>query len=426
VHWFALAASVVVVAAAVLQIPRAGQGAAEIELPATTTPAQAPAQTEDKNGKLAGQVTTVNGSLAAKAESGAAESDDFQAQSRSTAAKPEAKRDEAPPVLLDGDSRENKQQARAQQSAVAPRRDGDLQTGAGGGGRRAASVGVAGGTSGGMMGGIAQSRAAGPGSSRVDAPAAPPPATPVASQAPAKSTEENQLAGGEAGRPKDAESEKSELAGTGDEGRQQAAGKSGYKFETEASGQPADQDALAADEKSRRVAAAAEPAYEQPKELPMKKHPEQQATAAASESSVAGRPGGFVDRKLKALLRWTISSAGKIIRSLDGGQSWQDVAVAEGVRFRAIAAQDGTVWAGGDGGALFHSADGGNTWTRRSLSTAGGLLKRAPGPPASTPAPSAGFDIVRIDVSAAGRVTVTTSQRKSFVSIDAGRSWKEQ
>jgi photosystem II stability/assembly factor-like uncharacterized protein len=141
---------------------------------------------------------------------------------------------------------------------------------------------------------------------------------------------------------------------------------------------------------------------------------------------VVGRPGGFVDRKLKAPLRWTISSAAKIIRSLDGGQSWQDVAVAEGVRFRAIAAQDGTVWAGGDGGALFHSADGGNTWTRRSLSTAGGLLKRAPGPPASTPAPSAGFDIVRIDVSADGRVTVTTSQRKSFVSIDAGRSWKEQ
>ncbi len=426
-HWFALAASVVVVAAAVLQIPRARQGGMETELPPSTPVAQAPAGEKpaaDQYDKLAGPTSAVNGSLAVRTE-GTAESSDFRSYSGSLS-KPEAKGDQPPPGLLDDGVRENKQQARAQQFAVAPRRDADLQVGAGGGRRPdAASGAVAGAASGGIVGGPAPSSTVGPRRSRVDAPATPPSAPPAAIQPPAKSAEEK-LRAGEAGRPKDAELEKSELAAAGRDDRQQAAGKSAYLFEArEGAGQPAEQDTLAAsrvtDEKSRKVAAAAEPSYQQPKELPMKKHPEPQV-AATSESTVSGR----LARKLKPPLRWSISSAGRVIRSLDGGQTWQDVAVAEGVRFRAVAAQDGTVWAGGDGGALFYSSDGGQSWVSRSLFALGFLSTETAPTAAPRAQPALGHDIVRIDVSPAGRVTVTTSQPKSFVSTDAGRSWKQQ
>ena len=119
-----------------------------------------------------------------------------------------------------------------------------------------------------------------------------------------------------------------------------------------------------------------------------------------------------------------------MIRSLDGGKNWQDVAIAPEVRFRAIAVQDGTVWAGGDGGALFHSSDSGQTWTRRSLLTRG--LKAAETESVTTaPGDSArgtarGFDVVRIDITPDGRVTVATSDRQSFVSTDAGQTWSQQ
>jgi len=258
---------------------------------------------------------------------------------------------------------------------------------------------------------------------RVDAPAAPPPASSTANQVAAETAEENRRAS-EAGKPKDGESVTSELAAaTRDEDRQRAASESGYEVgQKEAAPKPAgSQEAL--DEKSRTETAAAQQGYRQPDVLPMKKHPREQETPATkTESSTLGA----LARKMKAPLRWTVSSAGRVIRSLDGGKNWQEVAIAPDVRFRAIAVQGGTAWAGGDGGALFHSSDSGQTWTRRSLMTRS-LRAMEPGPAATAPAqPVRGYDIVRIDITAGGRVTVTTSDRQSFVSTDAGQTWSQE
>lgn len=61
--------------------------------------------------------------------------------------------------------------------------------------------------------------------------------------------------------------------------------------------------------------------------------------------------------------RWTLSADGQVQRTFDGS-SWQTVAIAPGVVFTAIAGMGREVWAGGSGGALFHSLDGGSTWMR--------------------------------------------------------------
>ena len=53
---------------------------------------------------------------------------------------------------------------------------------------------------------------------------------------------------------------------------------------------------------------------------------------------------------LNTSVRWTLSSDGAVERSLDSGKSWQTIPVAGGVMFRALAANDADIWAGGTGG----------------------------------------------------------------------------
>ncbi len=429
-HWFALAASVVVVAAAITQIPRSTQRGTEFEV---ATKEQAPAtatrpQAEVDAPKLADQAPalTVQAPASAKPDDGLAKGYDSKSPSPSDD-KDQLKRDQVTATTLGSDFRENKQQARvASQPAAAPARSGDMQTGTAGGAGKAISGAPVAGASSGALGGIAPSGAASSGRARVDAPPTPPPAVSAANQVTAESAEENRRAG-EAGKLKDTESLKSELAAvTHDEDRQRTPRESGFGAgQKEAAAQPPDtQEAL--DQKSRAETAAAQTRYRQPEVLPMKKHPQAPETPEATKTESSSLRAQASKSKLKAPMRWTVSSAGRVIRSRDGGKNWQEVAIAADVRFRAIAVQDATVWAGGNGGALFHSSDSGQTWTRRSL-LARGFKAIEPGPAATAPAQRIpGYDIVRIDITAGGRVTVATSERQSFVSTDAGQTWSQQ
>jgi hypothetical protein len=69
--------------------------------------------------------------------------------------------------------------------------------------------------------------------------------------------------------------------------------------------------------------------------------------------------------------RWSISTSGKVQRSQNSGRTWEEVRVDDTVTFRVVHAMGRDVWAGGSGGALYHSSDGGAIWTRANLSSGG-------------------------------------------------------
>lgn len=91
-----------------------------------------------------------------------------------------------------------------------------------------------------------------------------------------------------------------------------------------------------------------------------------------------------------AALRWTVTADGQVQRSADGGRSWTTLPIASEVKFRALAANEREVWAGGSRTALYHSSDAGQTWRKVDPGRLSG-------------------DIVRIVLHGATTVVVTTS-----------------
>jgi len=78
------------------------------------------------------------------------------------------------------------------------------------------------------------------------------------------------------------------------------------------------------------------------------------------------------------VLRWTVTSDGRVQRSRDAGHSWADVHIAKDkeVKFRALVTQGDEVWAGGSQGALYYSADAGGTWLAHPLESVSGDIIR--------------------------------------------------
>jgi hypothetical protein len=146
--------------------------------------------------------------------------------------------------------------------------------------------------------------------------------------------------------------------------------------------------------------------------------------------------------------RWTVSSSGVLQRSFDGGGTWEIVKPAltvasSGARlakentaradvgsfseakknqkaeaapypapiFRAVAAAGLEVWAGGSGGALFHTSDGGNRWSRVTPSALGVALTG---------------DIVAIQISDPQHGEVSTSTSELWATSDNGQTWQKR
>jgi|HubBroStandDraft_1064217.scaffolds.fasta_scaffold00129_39 hypothetical protein len=157
-----------------------------------------------------------------------------------------------------------------------------------------------------------------------------------------------------------------------------------------------------------------------------------QASPPLAPAPLLGSDPGLM--KSQKVLRWTISATGALQRSLDGGKTWLDVNVAATssqpmsanlVRsrsstttpaitiFRAlsVSASDAEVWAGGTGGALYHTTDGGNRWARVVPSADGIVLTG---------------DVITIHFPDPGNGAVTTSTREVWTTADGGQTWQKQ
>jgi hypothetical protein len=188
---------------------------------------------------------------------------------------------------------------------------------------------------------------------------------------------------------------------------------------------------------------------------------------AQASPTLAPAPSRYTDATLMkgvAALRWTISAGGVLQRSPDGGQTWLDVNVATDdsmrdrraktqmatvevqtelpseaqsqpqsdakkqakfrnnekqtapsapVIFRAlsVSANADEVWAGGSTGALYHTLDGGNSWTRVVPSATGISLTG---------------DILSIQFSDPRNGTVTTSSTEVWTTLDDGQTWHKR
>jgi len=106
--------------------------------------------------------------------------------------------------------------------------------------------------------------------------------------------------------------------------------------------------------------------------------------------------------------RWTTSPDGQVQRSTDGGKTWQPVPVAGQSGFRAVSAYQSDIWAGGDGGLLYHSSDGGAHWTQVKPSFLGTPLTA---------------NITHIEFPDTRHGKLTTSNQETWATMDGGATW---
>jgi hypothetical protein len=144
--------------------------------------------------------------------------------------------------------------------------------------------------------------------------------------------------------------------------------------------------------------------------------PPRAATAAVSADALKAKAPSLAFRGALAgafaqfSARWTISADGKVQRSTDQGATWQDVHVDDQVTFRVLQALGRDIWAGGSGGALYHSPDGGLTWNRVRLSE-GGV------------SPTDAIVAIITSTGHPERLTIRTASGEQWMTEDNGQHW---
>jgi hypothetical protein len=98
------------------------------------------------------------------------------------------------------------------------------------------------------------------------------------------------------------------------------------------------------------------------------------AGAAAARDGATGRLFSAPQASNNVLntpyARWRITAEGHLEQSTSSG--WTRALADQTATFRVVSVVGSDVWAGGDGGVLFHSSDGGRTWSRVAVSSSTG------------------------------------------------------
>ena len=89
-----------------------------------------------------------------------------------------------------------------------------------------------------------------------------------------------------------------------------------------------------------------------------------QVQGPAAAGFAKSMSGMYVSRAVRP--QWRIGPEGHVERAM-GADEWTRVLGDQPVTFHAVAAMGSNVWAGGNGGALFHSSDGGQHWSKVSV-----------------------------------------------------------
>jgi hypothetical protein len=124
---------------------------------------------------------------------------------------------------------------------------------------------------------------------------------------------------------------------------------------------------------------------------------------------------------------WTITG-GVLQRSLDSGQSWQDALHADHPLL-CYASRDEDVWAGGQAGTLFHSANSGITWAQVQPSVKARQLSSDITHIEVRNIEMRNYDLHREshdDVRGPGEILLSTSNNEIWSSVDGGKTWDKK
>jgi len=144
---------------------------------------------------------------------------------------------------------------------------------------------------------------------------------------------------------------------------------------------------------------------------------------ASKESAAAGAPafvGGLAMSKTaqakanyqyaSVAAAWSVSPAGDVQRSFDSGRTWNRVFIAKQAQFRVVTSAGLHIWAGGKGGVLYHSLDGGTTWSAVTPTAGDSSLTG---------------DVAAIEFSDPQHGKVSTSAGETWTTNDAGQTWQK-